>query len=67
MKKIGLAAVAAATLAWGTPARTQGIVNLTGGRTRSTERQCHENIYAAIRTHVSCRHTRKALARTWRY
>jgi len=45
----------------------EGIVNLTGDGTRSTERQCCASAHAAIWAQVSCRQTRKALARARRY
>ncbi len=49
------------------PMTAVGIVNLPGQEACSTERQCCASIHAAICTHVSCRHTRKASARARRY
>jgi dihydroneopterin aldolase len=44
-----------------------GIVNLAGCKARATARQYGSELHAAIWTQVSCRHTRKALARARRY
>ena len=44
-----------------------GIVNLAACKARVTARQYGSELHAAIWTQVSCRHTRKALARARRY
>ncbi len=44
-----------------------GIVNLLGYKARVVVRQYGPELHAAIWTHVSCRHTRKASVRARRY
>ena len=47
--------------------RQRGIVNFVGNKASVIVRQYNPEFHAAIWTHVSCRHTRKASARALRY